>query len=156
MSGCCGTQRCRLGDVADVMDLVDGWSSAQAGAASPAQLAFVRQRAPREHRLVDSPLRLFCHRRQMRPALVLGRIRCFSSNVQRRRAPVETTSSRETFRRGIWSVTRLFSSSIKCGSRRSDPHGLRNSLFSGSEGGAESLAILASIVNTAKLHELSP
>ncbi|MEY9590589.1 transposase [Bradyrhizobium yuanmingense] len=32
--------------------------------------------------------------------------------------------------------------------------GRRNSLFSGSEGGAESWAILASIVNTAKLHEL--
>ncbi|WP_456678824.1 IS66 family transposase [Bradyrhizobium sp. LM6.9] len=35
--------------------------------------------------------------------------------------------------------------------------GRRNSLFSsGSEGGAESWAILASIVNTAKLHELDP
>jgi hypothetical protein len=32
--------------------------------------------------------------------------------------------------------------------------GRRNSLFSGSEGGAESWAILASLVNTAKLHEL--
>ncbi|WP_314963580.1 hypothetical protein [Bradyrhizobium cosmicum] len=32
----------------------------------------------------------------------------------------------------------------------------RNSLFSGSEGGAESWAILASIVNTAKLHEFDP
>src|SRR5437879_13885570 len=32
--------------------------------------------------------------------------------------------------------------------------GRRNSLFSGSEGGAESCAILASPVNTAKLHEL--
>lgn len=29
-------------------------------------------------------------------------------------------------------------------------------MFSGSEGGAESWAILASIVNTAKLHELDP
>jgi transposase len=29
-------------------------------------------------------------------------------------------------------------------------------LFSGSEGGAESWAILASLVNTAKLHELDP
>lgn len=34
--------------------------------------------------------------------------------------------------------------------------GRRNSFFSGSEGGAESWAILASIVNTAKLHELEP
>ena len=34
--------------------------------------------------------------------------------------------------------------------------GRRNSLFSGSEGGAESWAILASIVNTAKLHDLEP
>jgi transposase len=34
--------------------------------------------------------------------------------------------------------------------------GRRNSLFSGSEGGAESWAILASIVNTAKLHDLDP
>ena len=34
--------------------------------------------------------------------------------------------------------------------------GRRNSLFSGSEGGAESWAILASLVNTAKLHELDP
>jgi hypothetical protein len=34
--------------------------------------------------------------------------------------------------------------------------GRRNSLFSGSEGGAESSAILASLVNTAKLHELDP
>ncbi|MDH2406959.1 IS66 family transposase [Bradyrhizobium sp. SSUT18] len=34
--------------------------------------------------------------------------------------------------------------------------GRRNSLFSGSWGGAESWAILASIVNTAKLHELDP
>ena len=34
--------------------------------------------------------------------------------------------------------------------------GRRNSLFSGSEGGAESWAILSSIVNTAKLHELDP
>jgi hypothetical protein len=34
--------------------------------------------------------------------------------------------------------------------------GRRNSLFSGSEGGAESWAILASIVNTAKLHKLDP
>jgi hypothetical protein len=34
--------------------------------------------------------------------------------------------------------------------------GRRNSLFSGSEGGAESWAILGSIVNTAKLHELDP
>ena len=34
--------------------------------------------------------------------------------------------------------------------------GRRNSLFSGSEGGAESWAILLSIVNTAKLHELIP
>jgi len=34
--------------------------------------------------------------------------------------------------------------------------GRRNSLFSGSEGGAESWAILASIVNTAKLHALDP
>jgi transposase len=34
--------------------------------------------------------------------------------------------------------------------------GRRNSLFSGNEGGAESWAILSSIVNTAKLHELDP
>jgi transposase len=34
--------------------------------------------------------------------------------------------------------------------------GRRNSLFSGSEGGAESWAILASLVNTAKLQELDP
>jgi transposase len=34
--------------------------------------------------------------------------------------------------------------------------GRRNSLFSGSEGGAESWAILASLVNTAKLHALDP
>jgi hypothetical protein len=34
--------------------------------------------------------------------------------------------------------------------------GRKNSLFSGSEGGAESWAILASLVNTAKLHELDP
>jgi transposase len=34
--------------------------------------------------------------------------------------------------------------------------GRRNSLFSGSEGGAESWAILGSLVNTAKLHELDP
>lgn len=34
--------------------------------------------------------------------------------------------------------------------------GRRNSLFSGSEGGAESWAILASLINTAKLHELDP
>ena len=34
--------------------------------------------------------------------------------------------------------------------------GRRNSLFSGNEGGAESWAILSSIVNTAKLQELDP
>jgi transposase len=34
--------------------------------------------------------------------------------------------------------------------------GRRNSLFSGSEGGAESWAILASLVSTAKLHDLDP
>ena len=34
--------------------------------------------------------------------------------------------------------------------------GRRNSLFSGSEGGAESWAILASVVNTAKLNGLDP
>ena len=34
--------------------------------------------------------------------------------------------------------------------------GRRNSLFSGSEGGAESWPILSSMVNTAKLHELDP
>jgi transposase len=34
--------------------------------------------------------------------------------------------------------------------------GRRNSLFSGSEGGAESWAILASLVNTAKLQALDP
>ncbi|MGY2933062.1 hypothetical protein ACVWZ6_002664 [Bradyrhizobium sp. GM6.1] len=34
--------------------------------------------------------------------------------------------------------------------------GRRNSLFSGSEAGAESWAILSLIVNTAKLHELDP
>lgn len=34
--------------------------------------------------------------------------------------------------------------------------GRRNSLFSGSEGGAESWAILASIINTAKLNDLDP
>jgi transposase len=34
--------------------------------------------------------------------------------------------------------------------------GRRNSLFSGSEGGAESWAILSSLVNTAKLHDLDP
>ncbi|WP_157788227.1 transposase domain-containing protein, partial [Bradyrhizobium elkanii] len=34
--------------------------------------------------------------------------------------------------------------------------GRRNSLFSGSEGGAESWAILASLVSTPKLHELDP
>jgi transposase len=34
--------------------------------------------------------------------------------------------------------------------------GRRNSLFSGSEGGAESWAMLASLVNTAKLHDLDP
>ena len=34
--------------------------------------------------------------------------------------------------------------------------GSRNSLFSGNEGGAESWAILASLVNTAKLNELDP
>nr|WP_256477635.1 transposase [Bradyrhizobium sp. C-145] len=34
--------------------------------------------------------------------------------------------------------------------------GRHNSLFSGSDGGAESSAILASLVNTAKLHELDP
>ena len=32
----------------------------------------------------------------------------------------------------------------------------RNSLFSGGEGGAESWAILASLVNTAKLHGIDP
>jgi transposase len=34
--------------------------------------------------------------------------------------------------------------------------GRRNSLFAGSTRGAEAWAILASIVNTAKLHELDP
>ena len=34
--------------------------------------------------------------------------------------------------------------------------GRRNSLFSGNEGGAESWAILSSILNTAKLQELDP
>ena len=34
--------------------------------------------------------------------------------------------------------------------------GRKNSLFSGSEGGAESWAILASILNTAKLNGLDP
>src|SRR5207237_5885023 len=34
--------------------------------------------------------------------------------------------------------------------------GRRNSLFSGNEGGAESWAILASLVNTAKLNDLDP
>lgn len=34
--------------------------------------------------------------------------------------------------------------------------GTRSSLFRGSEGGAESWAIVASLVNTAKLHELDP
>ncbi len=34
--------------------------------------------------------------------------------------------------------------------------GRRNSLFSGSEGGAESWATIASIINTAKLHDLDP
>jgi IS66 C-terminal element len=34
--------------------------------------------------------------------------------------------------------------------------GRRNSLFSGSEGGAESWTILASLINTTKLHELDP
>jgi transposase len=34
--------------------------------------------------------------------------------------------------------------------------GRRHSLFSGSEGSDESWAILASLINTAKLHELDP
>jgi transposase len=34
--------------------------------------------------------------------------------------------------------------------------GRKNSLFSGSEGGAESWAILASVLNTAKLNGLDP
>lgn len=34
--------------------------------------------------------------------------------------------------------------------------GRRSSSFSGSEGGVKSWAILASLVNTAKLHELDP
>jgi transposase len=41
-------------------------------------------------------------------------------------------------------------------SMRSIAMGRRNSLSSGSEGGAECWAILASIVNTAKLHDLDP
>src|SRR2546428_11197770 len=42
------------------------------------------------------------------------------------------------------------------GSMRPIAMGRRNSLFNGSEGGAESWAILSSIVHTAKLHELDP
>jgi hypothetical protein len=34
--------------------------------------------------------------------------------------------------------------------------GRKNSLFAGSDGGAESWAILASLINTAKLHNLDP
>src|SRR5258708_16665095 len=41
-------------------------------------------------------------------------------------------------------------------SMRAIAMGRRNSLFSGSEGGAESWAILASLVNPAKLHDLDP
>ena len=42
-----------------------------------------------------------------RPAWLSATIRCFSANVQRRRAPVEITSRRETFELGVWSVIRL-------------------------------------------------
>jgi len=35
-------------------------------------------------------------------------------------------------------------------------HTRKNSLFAGSEGGAESWAILASLLNTAKLNDLDP
>ena len=47
------------------------------------------------------------------------------------------------------------SNTFEC-SMRPIAMGRRNSLFSGSEGGAESWAILASLVKTAKLHDLDP
>jgi len=47
------------------------------------------------------------------------------------------------------------SNSVEC-SMRPIAMGRRNSLFSGSDEGAESWAILASLVNTAKFHELDP
>jgi len=57
--------------------------------------------------LADNPLRRAVTDASRGPTKLSATIRCFSSNVQRRRAPVETTSSRETFEIGVWSVIRL-------------------------------------------------
>jgi hypothetical protein len=53
---------------------------------------------------------------------------------------------------GGWSRTRTLSS-VRSGQSASEK---KNSLFCGDEGGGETWTILASLLNTAKLHEVDP
>ena len=57
--------------------------------------------------LADSPYRRAVAETCRRLAWLSATIRCFSADAQRRRAPVEITSRRETFEPGVWSVIRL-------------------------------------------------
>src|ERR1700730_3376025 len=78
-----------------------------AGTASPLSRSSRANRRHVNNWLADNPLRRAVTDTNRGPPYGSATIRCFSSNVQRRRAPVETTSSRETFELGVWSVIRL-------------------------------------------------
>ena len=70
--------------------------------------AFPSQTAPREQLARGQPVSPRRHRHKPGPAIALRHDPCFSSNVQRRRVPVEITSSREVFGIGVCPVIRLY------------------------------------------------
>ena len=92
--------------------LVEGSRLIIAGAKVVASSASTRRPSRASRRqlnswLADRPFRRAVADTSRRPSWLSATIRCFSPNVQRRRAPVEITSSRETFGIGVWSVIRL-------------------------------------------------
>lgn len=67
-------------------------------------------RAPKRRHVnswLDNSLRRAVPDARREPPQLSATIGCFSSNVQRRRASVETTSNRETFEINVWSAIRL-------------------------------------------------
>ena len=83
-------------------------------------------RAKRRHAkswLADSPCRRAVAETSRGALKLSATILCFSSSVQRRRAPVEITSSRETLGIGVWSVIRLCLHLPTHSARRPPPEG---------------------------------
>jgi hypothetical protein len=100
----------RLGN--DGKLLVEGALPINTGANAAASSSSKRRpsRSSRSHVnnwLADSPCRRAVAETCRRPIWLSAIIRRFSATIQRRRAPVDITSMRETFDIGVWSVIRL-------------------------------------------------